>query len=70
MENFHLNKNDRLYPHFDHKISAAYGFKNGIDPEIIAEIDNICITKQWINGLKKEMNETEFVILFNIKTQS
>lgn len=71
IENFNLNKNDRLYPHFDHKISVAYGFKNGINPEIIADVGNICITKQWINGLKKEMNETEFItILNNKKSQS
>lgn len=66
-ENFNLNKNDRLYPHFDHKISVAYGFKNGIDSDIIADISNICITKQWINGLKKEMNEFEFRDLFKQK---
>ena len=66
-ENFNLNKNDRLYPHFDHKISVAYGFKNSIDPDIIADISNICITKQWINGLKKEMNENEFKKLLNKK---
>jgi hypothetical protein len=67
MENFHLNKNDRLYPHFDHKISVAYGFKNNIAPEIISKINNICLTKQWINGLKKEMNEFEFIDFFKQK---
>ncbi len=63
-DNFNLNQNDRLYPHFDHKISAIYGFKNNINPDIISDISNICITKQWINCLKKEMNEDEFVIFF------
>lgn len=66
-DNFNLYPKDRLYPHFDHKISVAYGFKNNIDPDKIASIDNICITKQWINGLKKEMNEYEFKEFLNKK---
>ena len=67
---FNLNSNDRLYPHFDHKISVAYGFKNNIDPEVISELNNICITKQWINGLKKEMNFDEFINIFNEKREN
>lgn len=66
-DNFNLKQNDRLYPHFDHKISVAYGFKNNIDPDVISDINNICITKQWINGLKKEMNEDEFKVLLKQK---
>ena len=66
-DNFNLYPKDRLYPHFDHKISVAYGFKNNINPDKIASIDNICITKQWINGLKKEMNEYEFKEFLNKK---
>jgi hypothetical protein len=68
--NFKLNKNDRFYPHFDHKISVAYGFKNNIDPEIISDIKNICITKQYLNGLKKEMNEDEFKSLLKEKREN
>lgn len=64
-ENFKLNPNDRLFPHFDHKISVAYGFKNKIDYKIIGSIENICITKQCLNGLKKEMNADEFVTFLN-----
>lgn len=64
-DNFNLNINDRLYPHFDHKISVAYGFKNNIDYEIIGSIENICITKQCLNGLKKEMNEDEFKLFLD-----
>jgi len=59
-DNFNLNQNDRNFPHFDHKVSVAYGFKNKISAEEIADISNICITKQWINGLKKEKCEVEF----------
>lgn len=69
-ENFNLEPSNRLYPHFDHKISVAYGFKNNIDPEIISDLNNICITKQWINGLKKEMNHDEFLIFFNKKREN
>jgi hypothetical protein len=64
-DNFNLKPEDRLYPHFDHKISVAYAFKNNLDIEIINNLDNICITKQWINGLKKEMNEKDFILIFN-----
>lgn len=63
-DNFFLNKNDRCYPHFDHKISAFYGFCNDIDASVIGSIDNICITKQWINGLKGEMCESDFIKIF------
>ena len=65
-DNFSLDKNDKSYPHFDHKISAFYGFNNNIDPNVIGSIDNICITKQWINGLKGEMCEKEFKIKMGI----
>jgi hypothetical protein len=58
---FNLNPNDRIYPHFDHKISVIFGFNNNIEAEIIGSIDNICITKQWINGMKREKCEDEFV---------
>ena len=60
-DNFSLSPNDRNFPHFDHKVSAIYGFYNNIDPEEIGGIGNICITKQWINGLKKEKCEIEFI---------
>jgi hypothetical protein len=56
---------NRNYPHLDHKTSVAFGFKNGIDPEEIGDKKNVCITKQWINGLKKEKCEFEFKKEFN-----
>jgi len=51
-DNFLLNPKDRNYPHFDHKISVYNGFINNIDTSVIANINNICITKQWINCKK------------------
>ena len=50
--NFNLLPSDRNYPNFDHKVSVLYGFKNGIDPNQIGKVDNICITKAWINCTK------------------
>lgn len=62
--NFNLNPNDRNFPHFDHKISVIFGFYNNLDPREIGGIDNVCITKQWINGLKKEKCADEFIKWF------
>lgn len=52
----------RYYPTIDHKISVYYGFKNSIDPEIIGSIDNLCITKRFINSTKSKMTEDEFIL--------
>lgn len=52
IENKKLHYNSDLYPHIDHKISIFEGFKNKIDPSIIGNIDNLCITKR-INNLSK-----------------
>jgi protein-arginine kinase activator protein McsA len=49
------------YPTVDHKISVFYGFKNGILPETIAGMDNLCITKRIVNSLKRIKTETEFL---------
>jgi hypothetical protein len=48
------------YPSIDHKISCYYGFINNIDPKIISEIDNLCITKMGLNSKKWNRNEIEF----------
>ena len=50
----------RFYPTIDHKISVYYGFKNSIDPSIIGSIDNLCITKRFINSTKSKLIEDEF----------
>ena len=69
-DNFKLNPNDRNFPHLDHKISIVYGFKNGLDPKEVGKSDNICITKQWINGLKRGKCAEEFKLEFKAqKTQ-
>jgi len=47
-----LNKSNKKYPTIDHKISIYYGFINDIDPEIIGDLDNLCITKRSINSSK------------------
>jgi hypothetical protein len=60
IDNFSLKQTDRNYPHFDHKISVYNGFIHNIDPSEIANIDNICITKQWINCKKGKKNNPTF----------
>lgn len=52
----------RFYPTIDHKISVYYGFINGIEPEIIGNIENLCITKRYINSMKSRMIEEDFNI--------
>lgn len=59
-ENLKLNYKNKLYPSIDHKISVYYGLINNIPPEEIAKLDNLCITKRYINSSKREMNEKDF----------
>lgn len=59
-ENFKLKHTDLNYPTLDHKISVIYGFKNGLSPEYISSIDNICITKRKINSSKSFLIEEEY----------
>lgn len=59
-DNYNLSHNSRLYPTIDHKISVIYGFLNDITPEIISSLDNLCITKKYINSKKKSLIEKEF----------
>lgn len=51
-ENTSLDSMDRMYPTIDHKISIFLGFINNIDYNIIGGIDNLCITKKYINSIK------------------
>lgn len=51
-ENLNLNYLDRKYPSIDHKISIFQGFIENIDPYIIGNIENMCITKREINSSK------------------
>lgn len=55
-ENFSLNKYDKSYPTIDHKYSVLNGFLNGIEPEVIAKIDNLCLTKRTNNSKKSSNN--------------
>lgn len=51
-ENLTLNYNDKKYPTVDHIISVSEGYKLSILPQIIANIDNLCITKRTLNCKK------------------
>lgn len=53
----------RFYPTMDHKISVYFGFVNNIDPEDIGSIDNLCLTKRYINSIKNKLIESDFSIL-------
>lgn len=59
-DNYNLHHNDNNYPSIDHKISIYYGFINKIDPSIIGDISNLCITKRSINKRKGVLSEDEF----------
>jgi hypothetical protein len=52
---------DKNYPTIDHKISIYYGFMNNISPEIIGNLENLCITKRGINSKKNNKNEDFFI---------
>jgi hypothetical protein len=55
-----LNYNDDKYPTIDHKVSILEGFKNNISHKIIADIQNLCITKRILNTQKGFKNSMEF----------
>jgi hypothetical protein len=52
----------RFYPTIDHKLSTYFGFINGIDASEISKLDNLCITKRYINSEKNKKIESEFKI--------
>lgn len=56
-ENLFLPPKDKNYPTIDHKMSVYYGFINNIEPEEIANIENLCITKRKINSSKNKDNK-------------
>lgn len=60
--NFSLDGHNVNYPSIDHKISIWYGFKKEISPDIIGDISNLCITKNYINSTKNIKIETQFNI--------
>lgn len=56
-DNFYLHHMNQNYPNIDHKISIIFGFSNNIDPKIIGDISNLCITKRKINSEKRGKNQ-------------
>lgn len=63
-DNFDFDsRNDIRFPTIDHKVSIDYGFRNNINPEIIGDIDNLCITKRTNNSSKHNKTEEEFKII-------
>lgn len=60
-ENIKLNHHNSIFPTIDHKISVYYGFKNNIPASEIADIKNLCITKQSINSRKSRLTEIQFI---------
>ena len=54
------NKNHKMQPSIDHKISIYYGFKNNIDPKEIGKFENLCICSRAINSNKSRLTEKEF----------
>lgn len=48
-KNTDLHHFDSGYPTIDHRISIFEGFNSGINPEIISDVNNLCITKRILN---------------------
>ena len=59
--NNNLNYNNKNYPTVDHKISIFDGFKQSILPEVIADINNLCITKRKLNIEKGSLHYLKFL---------
>lgn len=59
-DNYNLHYNDNNYPSIDHKISIYHGFVKKIDPSVIGDISNLCITKRSINKKKGILSEEDF----------
>lgn len=60
-DNFRFSHTHRFYPTIDHKISVFYGYQNNIDASIVGHIDNLCITKRYINSIKRTTIDSEFI---------
>lgn len=56
-----FNWKNRLYPSVDHKFSIIYGYINNISPEILGDLNNLCITKRYINSSKNKRTEEEYL---------
>jgi hypothetical protein len=63
-----LNKKDtKLIPTIDHKISCRFGYDNNINPEIIADISNLCICARWYNSFKHTRTLKDHIIVHAAK---
>jgi hypothetical protein len=51
-DNLKLNFHDKNYPTVDHKMSVYEGFLNNIPVDIINSLDNLVVTKRYINSIK------------------
>lgn len=60
LNNIDLNYNDENYPTIDHKISILEGFKLKYLPEFISNINNLCITKRYLNTKKGHLDNIKF----------
>lgn len=60
LDNLNLHYNCSLYPVIDHKIPVSVGYRDGIPPEDISSVDNLCITKRVLNGRKWTKDDSEF----------
>lgn len=58
--NIKLKHTDKNFPTIDHKISIYSGYKNNLSVDEIANIDNLCITKRFLNSKKNRLTEEEF----------
>lgn len=63
--NFELKHYDRSYPTIEHKISVFFGFVNCIDESEISKLDNLVVTKRWINSTRKNKDFELFYMTFN-----
>lgn len=64
-DNLTLNCHNRLYPTIDHKICISYGYDNNLPIEEITRLDNLVITKKWINCSKNNRDIKLFLETFN-----
>lgn len=60
-----LNHTHRFYPTIDHRISVFYGYKNNLDYNLIGSLDNLCITKRYINSIKRTKIDVEFNLKYS-----
>lgn len=60
--NFKLLSQNKNYPSIDHKISCLFGFLNNISPKIIADLENLCVTKKLNNSRKNVKQHDNFLI--------